>query len=279
MNVDGILQMDDGTMTVTTTGGKYVYDEVLDLTSSPKGVKADGDITINGGELNISVIGVSDGSEGLESKSAITVNDGEIYIYAYDDAMNGLTGITVNGGKVYCYAVNNDGIDSNGTLDLAGGLVIASGCAIPEGGFDCDNGNHFKITGGTLIGTGGATVAPSDASTQRTVIYNGIDATQGMKFCILNSSGTPVMTYELPRTMTGMSLFFSSPNLIAGSYTVSVGGTLSDVTDMWNGWLSGDTWSGGTQLGTFTSNGIVTTVGSNPGGGGNPGGNPGGGRP
>lgn len=88
MNVDGTLQMDGGTMTVTTTGGKYIYDEALDLTSSPKGVKADGDIIINGGELNISVTGVSDGSEGLESKSTITINDGKIYIYAYDDAMN-----------------------------------------------------------------------------------------------------------------------------------------------------------------------------------------------
>lgn len=283
MNVDGTLQMDGGTMTVTTTGGKYIYDEALDLTSSPKGVKADGDITINGGELNISVTGVSDGSEGLESKSTITINDGEIYIYAYDDAMNASTDITINGGKVYCYAVNNDGIDSNGTLNLAGGLVIASGCAAPEEGFDCDNSNNFKVTGGTLIGTGGAAVAPSNASTQRTVIYNGINATQGTKLCILNSSGTPIMTYELPRTMTGMSLFFSSPDLTAGSYTVSVGGTLSGAADAWNGWLSGGTWSGGTQLGTFTSSSIVTTVGGNTGGGGNPGGgpggNPGGGRP
>lgn len=287
MNVDGTLQMDGGTVTVTTTGGKYIYNEALDLTSSPKGVKADGNILINNGELNISVTGVSDGSEGLESKSAITINDGTVYVYAYDDAMNASTDITINGGKVYCYAVNNDGIDSNGTLNLEGGLVIASGCAAPEEGFDCDNSNSFKITGGTLIGTGGSAVSPSNSSTQRTVIYNGIAATQGTKLCILNSAGTPVMTYELPRTMTGMSLLFSSPELEEGNYTVSTGGTLTDATDTWNGWHSAGTWSGGTQLGTFTSSGIVTTVGNSAGGGGTPGGNgpgnnpggPDGGRP
>ena len=279
INADGTLQMDGGTMTVTTTGGKYIYDEALDLTSSPKGVKADGNITFNGGKLNISVTGVSDGSEGLESKSAITINDGEIYVYAYDDAMNASTDITINGGKVYCYAVNNDGIDSNGTLNIAGGLVIASGGAAPEEGFDSDNSNNFKVTGGTLIGTGGAAMAPSNAGTQRTVIYNSIAATQGTKLCILNSSGTPIMTYELPRTMAGMSLLFSSPDLTAGSYTVSVGGTLSGATDSWNGWQSGGSWSGGTQLGTFTSSSIVTTVGDSTGGGGNPGGGPGGNRP
>ncbi len=281
INADGTLQMDGGTVTVTTTGGKYVYNEALDLTSSPKGVKADGDITINGGSLNISVTGVSDGSEGLESKSSITINDGEIYIYAYDDAMNASTDITINGGKTYCYAINNDGIDSNGTLNLAGGLVIACGTSAPEEGFDCDQSNNFKVTGGTLIGTGGSAVSPSTASTQRTVIYNGIAATKDTKLCILNSSGTPVMTYELPRAMNGMSLFFSSPDLKEGSYTVSVGGGLTDATDSWNGWYSGGTWSGGTQLGTFTVSSIVTTVGGNAGGGDNPGGggpgnNPGG---
>lgn len=275
INADGALLMDGGTVTVTTTGGKYVYNEALDQTSSPKGVKADGNITINGGELNISVTGISDGSEGLESKSGITINDGKIYIYAYDDAMNASADITINGGKTCCYAVNNDGMDSNGTLNLAGGLVIACGSSAPEEGFDCDQSNNFKVTGGTLIGTGGSAVSPSTASTQRTVIYNGIAAEKGSKLCILDSEGTPVLTYELPRTMNGMSLFFSSADLVAGSCTVATGGTLSDSDDSWNGWHSGGTWSGGKQIGTFTSSSIVTTVGGNAGG--NPGGN--GGRP
>lgn len=267
MNVDGTLQMEGGVVTVTTTGGKYIYNEALDLTSSPKGVKADGNITIDGGSLNIAVTGVSDGSEGLESKSAITINDGDVYIYAYDDAMNASTDISVNGGRVYCYAVNNDGIDSNGTLNIAGGLVIASGSNAPEEGFDCDSSSKFKITGGILIGTGGAAVSPSSSSTQHTVIYNGIAATKGEKICIFNTSGTPILTYELPRTMNSMSLFFSSADLISGSYTVSTGGTLSDATDNWNGWYAGGTWSGGTVVGTFTLNGIVTTVGRSTGGG------------
>ena len=50
-------------------GGKYVYNAAQDLDSSPKGVRAEGGIIINGGYLNIQVTGRSDGSEGLESKS------------------------------------------------------------------------------------------------------------------------------------------------------------------------------------------------------------------
>lgn len=277
INVDGTLSITGGTSTVVTTGGKYYYNS--SLTSSPKGVKADGDITIDGGVLNISVTGKSDGSEGLESKSSITINDGQIYIYAYDDAMNATSDITINGGKTYCYAANNDGIDSNGTLHLNGGLVIANGTNAPEEGFDCDESRNFIVTGCLLIGTGGAAVTPSSASTQRVVIYNGISATKGQLLTILNSDNVPILTYELPRSMNGMSLFFSSADLVAGDYSVLRGGTLSESTENWNGWYNGGIWTGGSTIGSFTSSSIITIVGSSggPGDGGNPGGGPGGG--
>lgn len=35
-------------------------------------------------------------------------------------------------------------------------FTVSNGARSPEEGFDCDN--TFKITGGTIIGTGGATV-------------------------------------------------------------------------------------------------------------------------
>lgn len=49
LNVDGGIRLDDGVVNVATSGGKYIYDASLDLDSSPKGVKADGEIVINGG--------------------------------------------------------------------------------------------------------------------------------------------------------------------------------------------------------------------------------------
>ena len=153
LNVDGNLFISGGEIIAATAGGKYTYSS--SLTSSPKGVKADGDITISGGKLNISVTGKSDGSEGLESKATLTVSGGEVYVYAYDDAINAASAINVTGGKVYAYARNNDGIDSNGTMTVSGGLVIGVGTSSPEGGIDIDNSSRFKINGGTIIGLGG----------------------------------------------------------------------------------------------------------------------------
>lgn len=276
LNVDGNLTIDAGTVNVVTSGGKYVYDESQDLDSSPKGVKADGEITINGGVLNIQVTGRSDGSEGLESKSKITVNGGDVFVYAYDDAINVggdyPVGLEINGGRVFAFADNNDGIDSNGKLWINGGLVIASGSGAPEEGLDCDNSQNFIVKGGTVIGTGGAAVSISNSSTQRAFIYNGLSAITGELFVICDAEGKPILKYELPRTINGMSVFFSSAELLSGqTYTVFSGGRIENNTVNWNGWFDDGSYLDGTELTTFTSNSLTTTIGQSNGPGGGPG--------
>ena len=276
INVDGTLTIESGKIDVATSGGKYVYNAEQDLDSSPKGIRAEGDIVINGGSINIQVTGKSDGSEGLESKSKLTVNDGDVFVYAYDDAINvggnKPVGIEINGGKIFAFADNNDGIDSNAMMWINGGLVIASGSAAPEEGLDCDRSQNFIVTGGTLIGTGGAAVSTSSSSTQRSVIYNGISANTGDLIVITNAEGTPILKYELPRTMKSLALFFSSSDIRSGeTYTVYTGGSLSGNTINWNGWFQDGAYTEGTELGTFTSNNVTTTVGQSNGPGGGPG--------
>ena len=264
---------------VKADGNIYIYNgEMLCISTGEggKGLNADGEITINGGLLNIQVTGRSDGSEGLESKSKITVNGGEVFVYAYDDAINvggdSPVGMEINGGKIFAFADNNDGIDSNGKLWVNGGLVIASGSGAPEEGLDCDRSQNFIVTGGTLIGTGGAAISTSSSSTQRSVIYNGVQAKTGELFVITDAEGSPVLKYELPRTINGMSLFFSSPDIKSGgTYTVYSGGSLSGNSVNWNGWFEDGTYTAGTELGTFTSSSLTTTVGKSNGPGGGPG--------
>ncbi len=265
LNSDGKITIYDGEIEAQTSGSRYQYSSRY--TSSPKGIKADGDIEIYGGTITITASGRNEGAEGMESKANLTVNDGEIIIEAYDDAMNASSSITINGGKVYCYSTSNDGIDSNGSLTFAGGLIIGSGTDAPEEGLDCDSSNKYFINGGIVIGTGGSAVSPSSSSAQRTVVYNGFSGVSGNILCILNSSGTPVLLYKLPRTLNGMSLIFSSPDLVSGSYTITSGATISSNSDYWQGWYSDGSISGGSTLTSFTSSSTVTTVGSSTGGG------------
>ena len=230
--------------------------------------------------VNIQVTGRSDGSEGLESKSKITVNDGQIFVYAYDDAINVggdyAVGLEVNGGKIFAFADNNDGIDSNGKIWVNGGLIIGSGSGAPEEGFDCDRSENFIVKGGILIGTGGAAISTSSSSTQRNVVYNGISAQTDSLVVIVDPDGKTILKYKFPRTMSRLALFFSSPDIQSGkTYTVYTGGSISGNTENWNGWFKDGIYDLGKKVGTFTSNGINTTVGQ----GGGPGGGPGNGGP
>lgn len=280
ISADGDFKMTGGTVNVATSGGKFVYSTSQDLDSSPKGVKADGEIVIDGGFLNVQATGRSDGSEGLESKTRITVNGGEIFSYSYDDAINvggdKPEGIEINGGKVFAFSDNNDGIDSNAKLWVNGGVVISAGSSGMEEGFDCDNKENFIVTGGVLIGTGGGAIATSASSTQRSVIYNGVKTTYGEFYVICDASGSPILMYKMPQSMSSTSVFFSSADLKSGeSYTVYTGGSVDGNTENWNGLYLDGNYSGGTLLGSFTSSSLTTTVGQSSGSGGGGGHGPG----
>ncbi|MCH5330155.1 MAG: carbohydrate-binding domain-containing protein [Alistipes sp.] len=259
LNADGSVCFSGGATAISSTGGEFKYSN--GMTSAPKGVKAGG-ITVGGGSVNISVTGASEGSEGMESNSELTVDDGEIYICSYDDAINAETGITVNGGRLFAWSLNNDALDSNGFMHITGGLVIANAGSGAEESFDCHNSDEFLVDGGVLIGTaGGGKDKPSQSSQQRVVMYGGLSSGKNENLAVLDSSGNPIALYTVPRAMDDMVLFFSSPDLKADeSYTINTKGTVSDYTESWYGWCFDGKWSGGSQVGSFTSDSVVTTV-------------------
>ena len=108
-----------------TSGGMYAYvngREYTDYTgntdyldsdqkSSPKGIKADGNVTINGGNIKVTTTG--NGAEGIESKNVLTINDGTIVVNSCDDAINSSSHMYIKGGDVTVVATDNDGLDSN----------------------------------------------------------------------------------------------------------------------------------------------------------------------
>ena len=263
-------------ITVSSGGGGWPGGGGGDY-ANPKGVKAQGNLTINSGNITVHCTQTqNEGGECIESKATLTINGGNIEAYSVkDDAVNAAQNLTINGGIYYAHSDNNDGTDSNGTMFLNGGLNISNGARSPEEGFDCDN-NQFKITGSTSIGTGGGTSNPStNVCTQPSLKIN---TQQGYAIQILKSDGTVICTYQCP-TFTGgggggwpggggnsMVMLFTDPQLQTGqSYTVKYNGTISGGTN-WNGYYTGNvTYSGG-QSTTVNINSMVTTVSAGGGG-------------
>lgn len=243
INCNGLLQIDGGTLLVTTTGNDVLHPDESTAHASAKGVKCDSTVLINGGLIEILVFGKGDRCEGLESKHDMTVR-GEnttIYIYATDDAVNAGGNLCVEGGRLYAYSEYNDGIDGNGRIALCGGLVVANGCGSPEQGLDVDADSRFSVTGGTLVTVGGAMGArpamPRSAeSTQPVVAWSGNGMVRGRYIAVSASDGRLLCAYRVPRTLRDGVFLYSSPLLeTSRSYTIAECDTVEGARHIGNG--------------------------------------------
>ncbi|MFN2220351.1 MAG: carbohydrate-binding domain-containing protein [Anaerolineae bacterium] len=263
--------------TITIDGGDLV------IASGDDGVHADTALVINGGNLNI-----TESYEGLESAS-ITINDGTIRLISSDDGINTSSGsgsdaaggmpmtqrrpggfesgnnsLYINGGYLAVDA-GGDGLDSNGPIEMTGGVVVVNG-PTSNGNGALDYLGSFNISGGYLVavGSAGMAEAPSTNSTQYSVIFNMPSSLPGGTMIHIESeSGKEVLSF-VP-TKAYQSVVFSSPDLEnVETYVVYAGGeSTGTATD---GLYAGGNHSGGTQVTSFTISGMVTGAGSQMGG-------------
>jgi hypothetical protein len=267
------------------------------LASGDDGIHSDSSLEINDGEISITKC-----YEGLES-AVITINDGNIHIVASDDGINvvsesggdfmggrpgqgefsfsGDNYLYVNGGYIVSDA-GGDGLDINGSIQMAGGVVIIHG-PISNNNGALDYLGAFDITGGFLVavGSAGMAQAPSVSSTQYAVIVNFQSMlSAGTIVHIETEDGEEVLTF-VP-TKQYQSIVLCSPQLENGStYLVYTGG--SSTGTIADGLYSGGTYTPGSQITSFAISSMVTGAGAFSGGffggrGGNRG-EPGGQRP
>ncbi len=215
INGGGTLTINGGDITVKTTGGMYAYvngkgydnytgntDNLSsDQKSSPKGMKIDGNVEINGGTINVSTTG--NGAEGIESKAELTVNDGTIVVNAYDDCLNSSSHMYLKGGDITVVSSANDGLDSNGNMYVSGGVVKAFGTVAPECGIDANEEDNYSVifTGGTLLAVGGGNSVPSTAASTQPYVSGSMSVTANSEIT-LKSGNTVLATFTVPSNFT-----------------------------------------------------------------------------
>ena len=268
LNCDGEITISDGVVRIITTG-KRQKDSKGSV--SPKGIKADGNLTFKGGQTQVRIEGTGDGTEGIESKGEIVIEAGTVESYSYDDAINSAGNLTIEGGYVYARSYNNDAIDANKNLYINGGVVIAEGGSQPECGLDAAEQYKAYINGGTVVAVGGGMQAIDSSSKQASI---AVSVQMGTTIGVLDGT-TAILGYTTPSSNSGSSLMISSPAFDDGSsYTLRAGCELSGGTTFYN-LTTGCTIGSGSQSVDTTAS---TSVGSSMGGmGGGPGGGMGGG--
>lgn len=238
ISCDGNFTFNDGSLNVTTSGGVLVYsngslnqnytgntDRInSDYKSSPKGVKADGNIDINGGTINVVTSG--NGGEGLESKAVLTITDGTVKVRAKDDAINSSSHMYIKGGTIDVISTGNDGLDSNGNLYIEGGLVMAFGASSPECGLDANEEEGYTVyfTGGYILAAGGGNSVPR--KTGSTQPYVSVSSTLQANTQISIASGSETLyTFTTPSDLTSVGLGGSTGNRPGGPGGMGQGGS------------------------------------------------------
>lgn len=250
-STDDALHTNSGDLIIS--GGSYT------IQTTDDGMHADKLLKVNGGDID-----VLNCYEGLEG-AYVEINGGNVYVVATDDGINAATDdrsvqehIIIANGNVLVDA-EGDGLDSNGTILISGGVVTVYGPTNGgNAGLDADDG--ILVTGGTLFVTSalGMIETPGKNSTQYVVSYaSNSYLSMGTEISVVDSDGNKLLTVTLAKRC--QSLIFSLAEFQTGkTYKL---------------------YSGDTLLESFTLSNVITTIGTSQGQGGfggRPGGSPGG---
>ena len=265
---DGNGYFQGGTISVSVTGTNYGSNSsgggpggggrprattTTDSSTSAKGIKFDGNIYVNGGDISA----IAANHEAIEAKGVINITGGTVYAQSKDDAINSAGDMVITDGHVCAYSTGNDGLDANGNLYIEGGVVYAIGSGNPEVAIDANTEQQKKlyVNGGVLFTIGG--------------LENGSSLSQS---CYQASSWSNNTWYAL--TVGSTTYCFKTPSsggsglVVSGASkpTLESGVTPSGGTEEFNGMaVFGGSASGGSSvsLSSYTSG-----SGGGPGGGG-----------
>ena len=178
---------------------------------------ADDGVNVNGGSRMNEMFGASD-------QSSTTTETEEIEVV---DTITEDGQLTISGGYLYVDA-DGDGLDSNTNITMTGGTAIVYGPTESMNG-TLDYDGTFNMEGGTLIASGsaGMPLGVSDESTQNTIMMTFDETLKAnTPVTVTNADGEQIITVA-PEKMYQM-IVISSPDLeLNVEATISHGGTLT----------------------------------------------------
>ena len=254
--------------TLTVGGGNFV------ISTGDDAFHADGALTIEDGDILIETC-----YEGLEGVT-VDMTGGTVQLTATDDGVNaaggsdGETGgfgmdrfqnienhhICISGGTLLVDA-SGDGLDSNGTLTIDGGLVVVNG---PSSGADTalDSDGECSINGGIVVAAGASGGIPQsfgEGTQNALMVYFTENQPAGTLISLTDSSGNAILTAAPEKDF--QTLILSAPELtMSETYTLYTGGSCEGSSEA--GYYGAVPSSGGTKLIDVTLASAFTRISS-----------------
>ena len=261
---------------------------IIDVTSCCEGFEAE-KVYVNGGDtsivasddaVNSSAADLSDISD--ESEGGITVNgeapgkggpaaggspaDGGSFPGGSKGSGNqgGAPGagssdclIQVNGGTLVLDSVG-DAIDSNGSVEITGGVVLVNGPSSDgDGAFDYDS--EATVSGGTVLMIGSSRMVQSFSGGTQPFLYTAnVSGSAGDTVAIVDANGSVIASITATKQF-GMMLASSPKFTEGGEYTLVIGGVLTNADA--HGYTDFGTVSGGSSTSATASTTPSSSVG------------------
>lgn len=166
---------EQGPKIIVETTDKCIIDNIdEDLRfGCPKAIKVNEYLNIYSGDIHVSTAGM--GGEGIECNKEFYFYGGNLECNCYDDGINVGEKLVVLGGQIYANSLDNDGIDSNGSMYLQGGIVASVNQLYPDESLDTEQ-QQLYLQGATVFGIGSSMVKLNE---QEECFYNTITPPSG----------------------------------------------------------------------------------------------------
>jgi hypothetical protein len=153
----------------------------------------------------------------------------------------------MNGGYLEIDA-SGDGVDSNGSVEITGGVLLVSG-PTSDGDGAFDYALSASISGGTVIMAGSVGMAQSFSSGSQAFSLVNASGSANQSIAVTDSTGKVLASYT-PSKQYNCVLVSTTGMTDATSYSIVLGGTVSGANS--DGYVTSGTVSGGSSV-SFTA--------------------------
>ena len=237
---DGIVSIASGDDGIHADEELVINGGTVKITKSYEGLEALA-ITINGGDISVTASDDGLNAAGGDGSSTDTAGRfGGMNPFATTEGAC----ITINGGSLYVNATG-DGIDSNKDLFVNGGVIMVDG-PTDNGNGALDHNGTAEITGGTIVASGSSGMIENfeSSSTQNVIlIYFSQTISAGSVISVKDSSGTEVLGFTVAK-QSQCAITSCASYKTGETYTVYVNGT-EDASISCNAVISSNGSTGG----------------------------------
>lgn len=150
--------------------------------------------------------------------------------------------IQINGGYLVVDSAG-DAIDSNGNVEVTGGVLLVSGpTSDGDSAFDYDG--SATVSGGTVLMVGSTGMAQSFTGGTQAFAMTSASGEAGQSVCVVDGSGNVVASFTATKRF-GMVLTSSPAFAEGGEYTLVIGGEVANANA--DGYTDSSTVSGGSE--------------------------------